>query len=116
MKNDFTDITRALFVFEKTCWNCNAPEPELHHILGRVSNSPLNAYPLCRKNCHSFHIEMKSEENKYKFLKQTFRFLCDPNNQYRFTKKDNKFMEDNRKYYEKIVKEVKEEFGQKQLL
>ena len=100
LKNKFNDNTRALFIFETTCWNCGRPNPELHHILGRVSDSPLNAYPLCQEYCHSKHIEMKSENNIRKFLKQTIKFLCDPNNNYDFTKKDIEFYREHIKYYE----------------
>ncbi len=85
MKNNFTDEVRAEFIFETTCWRCNRSNPELHHILGRVSNSILNAYPLCRK-CHSKHIEMMNEENKKKFLNETIRFLLA--NDYMFKMKD----------------------------
>lgn len=100
MKNNFTEETRAEFIFETTCWKCNRPNPELHHILGRVSNSPLNAYPLCRK-CHSCHIKMISEDNKKKFLNETIRFLLA--NNYKFKMKDYLFYIKNEKYYEKKV-------------
>jgi len=100
MKNNFTEETRAEFIFETTCWRCNRPNPELHHILGRESNSPLNAYPLCRM-CHSKHIEMISEENKKKFLNETIRFLV--KNNYKFKRKDIDFYLRHKKYYEKKV-------------
>ena len=100
MKNNFTEETRSIFIFETTCWKCNRPNPELHHILGRVNDSPLNAYPLCRK-CHSKHIEMISEENKKKFLNETIRFLLA--NNYMFKMKDYLFYIKNEKYYEKKV-------------
>ena len=100
MKNNFTEETRAEFIFETTCWKCNRPNPELHHILGRVSNSILNAYPLCRK-CHLKHIETMSEENKKKFLNETIRFLVE--NNYKFKQKDIDFYLRHKKYYEKKV-------------
>lgn len=100
MKNNFTEETRAEFIFETTCWKCNRPNPELHHILGRVSNSILNAYPLCRK-CHLKHIETMSEENKKKFLNETIRFLV--KNNYKFKRKDIDFYLRHKKYYEKKV-------------
>ena len=100
MKNNFTEETRAEFIFENTCWKCNRPNPELHHILGRVNDSPLNAYPLCR-TCHSKHIEMMSEENKKKFLNETIRFLV--KNNYKFKRKDIDFYLRHKKYYEKKV-------------
>jgi hypothetical protein len=96
LKNPFSDETRALFIFENTCWNCNRPNPELHHILGRVSSSPLNAYPLC-PTCHSRHIEMKGEENIRKFLRQTITFLVSIN--YKFNEKDIAFYEKYKERY-----------------
>jgi hypothetical protein len=104
MKNNFTNETRGEFIFETTCWRCNRPNPELHHILGRESNSPLNAYPLCRV-CHDKHIEMMGDQNIRNFLKETLLFLIKGG--YKFTQEDYKFMEDNRRYYEKIIKELK---------
>lgn len=100
MKNNFTEETRAEFIFETTCWKCDRPNPELHHILGRCSNSILNAYPLCR-TCHSHHIEMISEDNKKKFLNETIRFLV--KNNYKFKQKDIDFYLIHKKYYEKKV-------------
>lgn len=104
LRNPFSDETRSLFIFETTCWKCNRPSPELHHILGRTSSSPLNAYPLC-PTCHSKHIEMKGDQNIRNFLKETLLFLIKEG--YKFTPEDYKFMEDNRRYYEKIIKELK---------
>lgn len=43
---------------------------------------------------------MKGEKNIRKFLKQTIKFLCDPNNNYEFTKKDIEFYNKYKKYYE----------------
>jgi len=98
LRNDFSDETRALFCFETTCWNCGRPNPELHHILGRVSNSPLNAYPLCQEHCHSKHIEMKSSDNISKFLSETISFLV--KNNYRFNEGDIKFYQKYKHCYE----------------
>ena len=97
IKNDFTDETKALFVFVDTCWRCDRPNPEPHHILKRVSNSPLNLYPLCR-TCHSKHTEMMSEPNKKKFLNETIRFLAKSG--YKWKEKDLEFYINNRKYYD----------------
>ena len=107
LKNDFSNETRGLFSFETTCWRCGRPNPELHHCLGRISSSPLNAYPLCR-TCHDQHILMKSDQNIRKFLQQTIKFLCDQNNCYTFTKKDIEFYEKYKPYYQKRIKEVGE--------
>ena len=97
MKNDFTEETRAEFAFETTCWRCNRPNPEPHHICGRISNSALNLYPLCR-TCHSNHGEMKSEPNKKKFLNETIRFLA--KNGYKWQPKDIEFYLKHKKYYD----------------
>jgi len=97
MKNNFTEETRIEFIFEDTCWRCNRPNPELHHILGRCSDSVLNAYPLCRM-CHDKHIEMKSEPNKKKFLNETIRFLA--KNNYNWKIEDIKFYLTYKKYYD----------------
>jgi len=51
--NNFSDETRALFIFENSCWLCGSNQNlELDHILGRVSNSPYNAFVICRI-CHT---------------------------------------------------------------
>jgi len=97
MKNNFTDEVRAEFIFENTCWRCNRPNPELHHILGRCSNSILNAYPLCR-TCHSKHSEMTKEPNKKKFLNETIRFLAKSG--YKWKIEDIKFYLTYKKYYD----------------
>ena len=97
MKNNFTDEVRAEFIFETTCWRCNRPNPELHHILGRCSNSILNAYPLCR-TCHYCHIKMMKEPNKKKFLNETIRFLAKSG--YKWKQEDLEFYLNNRKYYD----------------
>ena len=97
MKNNFSEETRAEFIFETTCWRCNRPNTDLHHILGRESNSSLNAYPLCRM-CHDKHIEMKSEPNKKKFLNETIRFLAKSG--YSWRAKDAEFYLKNKKYYD----------------
>lgn len=57
LKNNFSQETRNLFIdVEYLCFLCggngqDSGGMELHHILGRESNSPYNASPLC-KECH----------------------------------------------------------------
>lgn len=74
---------------------------ELHHILGRVSESPYNAAPLSnkshapegRKNLPAIH----SYETRSKYLQRTKRYLDSIN--YQPTKEDEVFIEKNKKYY-----------------
>lgn len=100
LRNDFSELTRALYIFEKVCWNCGREASELHHVMSRTSNSPLNAYVICRK-CHENYTSL----SKYELLKKAFIFLIRKN--YKFKERDYIFMENNRIYYEKIIKEIK---------
>lgn len=65
LKNPFTDETRALFLdVQYDCWKCGSNQGvEAHHIFGRMSNSPLNLAPLCRK-CHEA-VTHSDYEQKY---------------------------------------------------
>jgi len=94
LKNNFSDITRALYSFEHNCWVCGSNDScELHHILGRVSSSPFNASVLCRK-CHEKYTTISKE----KLLKKAIKFCIsegyEPNNT------DITFYKDNKKLYE----------------
>lgn len=57
LRNPFSDATRELFwEVRYRCFGCGGNGQdcggmELHHIFGRVSASPYNAAPLC-KRCH----------------------------------------------------------------
>ncbi len=94
MKNNFSDITRALYSFEHNCWVCGSNQGcELHHILGRVSASPFNACVVCRK-CH----EKATTLNKSKLLKMAIKFCI--REQYDPNKTDIKFYQENKKLYE----------------
>jgi hypothetical protein len=96
LKNDFSLKTRALFCYEYNCWECGRSDKgvELHHILGRVSSSPLNCCPLCR-SCHQKEVWLL--ENKKKWLKKCLKHLLKDN--YLLDKKDLCFYQENRKYY-----------------
>lgn len=89
MKNPFSEKTRWLFVQDGyvKCFECGRNQAELHHILGRISNSPLNAIPLCRK-CHNAG-NIHSPEKEREYLNKTFRYLVEIN--YIMTKKDGEF-------------------------
>ena len=53
LKNPFPSEVRELYIFENCCHECGSNQMlELHHILSRVSSSPLNCRLLCHK-CHT---------------------------------------------------------------
>ena len=93
-KNPFSNATRLLFMewhgFIK-CFDCGRTDrgAELHHILKRVSASPLNAIPLCWK-CHNAGDIHRSERQR-KYLKRTFNYL--QKIKYIFTIRDEKFLD-----------------------
>lgn len=95
LKNDFPPEVRSLFTFQNYCMECMGNQMiELHHILGRTSNSPLNAYVLCHK-CHEKG--QGSWEKKAKRLRQTLYYLVEK--EYVFTDKDRQFYQNNGRYY-----------------
>lgn len=66
LKNNFNDNVRNLFTHHWYCILCGSNQMlELHHILGRISDSAFNAAPLCHE-CHS-HIGHTQEEHKQIF-------------------------------------------------
>ena len=59
LKNNFTSKTRTLFMDVYGCSKCGSNQMvELDHIFGRLSNSPLNASPVCRE-CHQDKVESR---------------------------------------------------------
>ena len=106
MKNNFSQETRDLFDFGGYCldWEDGFNDSDcLHHILGRVSNSPYNAAPLNnkrnhqpegRKNLHSIH----SFEVRSKYLVKTKKHLDSIG--YEPNEKDLEFIKQNKKYYD----------------
>lgn len=96
LKNPFPREVINIYTFEYACSECGRCDRplELHHILGRVSNSALNSILLCSK-CHK---ELPCQRGyKEKWLEYTIRFLLSKN--YQLTEKDIKFFEENRKLY-----------------
>lgn len=73
LKNSFSDSTRALFMDCYACFKCGSNQNlELHHIFGRISNSPFNAAPVCR-NCHDKILH--TFEERFPLLRTNMRFL-----------------------------------------
>jgi len=66
LSNPFSDEVRNLFLYDYSCENCNRSDKglELHHIVGRSSNSCLNAILLCL-DCHKVCGHSQEEESKY---------------------------------------------------
>lgn len=90
LKHPFTQQTRELFRDAQWTWFncCGNNMVELNHTVGRVSNSPVNASPLCR-GCHS-HVGHSNEEEKALF-KKTLKYLAQRS--YEFTDEDRAFMD-----------------------
>lgn len=98
MKNNFTENTRLLFFYNYDCFWCGQNGWDaLHHILGRVSDSPLNASPIHNLKCHIGNGSLDSFDNRSKLLKKTKRFLEEEG--YVLTDKDKEFLEENKQYY-----------------
>ena len=87
--NPFTERTRELFIWNYSCWQCWKSKPlTLHHIYKRISNSPLNACPICQ-DCHEKG-DIHSAEKREKYLTKTIKFLKEQD--YKMTKKDIEFL------------------------
>ena len=91
MTNDFTEKTRDLFFWNKKCWWCKKQHANcLHHILGRISNSPLNAAPLNNFECHIGNGKLASIKVQGQLLRKTLKYL--EKNNYTLTQEDHLFM------------------------
>lgn len=89
MRNDFTENTRALFIWNYSCFECGRSKPlTLHHIFRRISKSPLNAAPLCQ-SCHEVG-DIHSDKKRVKYLLKTISFLWKQN--YKLNKSDKEFL------------------------
>jgi len=98
MKNEFTEGTRELFFWNNKCWVCGMTHANcLHHVLGRISNSPLNAAPLNNFECHIGNGKLSQFEVKKKLLKKTLDYLLE--NGYALTKEDKRFKNKYKRYY-----------------
>jgi len=107
MKFDFSEKTRELFLLGgyMNDWEDGRNDADaLHHILGRVSNSPYNAAPLNNRRNHQPEGRqglpaIHSFDVRSKYLIKTKKFLDSIG--YKPTKQDTNFLEKNKKYYEK---------------
>lgn len=99
LRNNFNHETRGLFFYNRKCFWCEQQHgwDALHHILGRVSSSPLNACPINNNLCHISNGCLDSFENKSILLKKTFAYLI--KNEYQLTTEDKQFVKDNKQYY-----------------
>lgn len=123
LKNDFPEKVRQLFNLWGYCYSFESGRNDadcLHHILGRVSNSPYNACPLHNWREHMpewrqtmWLIDIHDFSVRSKYLRAVKEFLdmqwYEPNEE------DIKFLEENKKYYEepktKTEKEAEEQTG-----
>lgn len=96
LANPFSIDTRLLYLGVWICWECgqNGQQRgglELHHIMGRNSDSPCNSALLC-KQCHAGMCHSQEEEQRL-FLK-TMKFLKAI--RYQMTATDMYFIEHNK--------------------
>lgn len=103
LRNDFSEETRALFIYNFECWVCGKNTWNAgHHILGRglgdsnLENSPLNFAPICNETCHLN--KGFNEEDKKIMLQKTIKWLFKQG--YKLTKKDEKFIIKYYRYYQ----------------
>lgn len=88
LKNNFSEDTRNLFLYHQYCQNCMSNNmPSIHHIAGRLSDSPLNAVVLCH-DCHAKCGHSEEEETKYFKIAHTFH----TRNDYQVTEEDKTFI------------------------
>lgn len=99
MRNNFSEETRELFFWTNICWWCDRSHANcLHHILGRLSDSPLNAAPINNFECHIGNGKLSLFDTKKNLLNKTLDFLLESN--YTLTKEDKQFKKRHSKYYE----------------
>ena len=107
LQNPFPQETREIFRdVQYFCFICgkngsDVGGTELHHILGRVSNSAFNAAVLCKK-CH-YHIKHSKEEHKF-LLNKTARYVAKKIKQYEYRprREDFEFVDKYSEYYDDL--------------
>ena len=98
LRNPFTDETRRLFMYDYACHWCGQNNWDAaHHILGRVSNSPLNFCLIHNITCHIGNYALDSFESRSKLLKQTLQYLIGEG--YILTEEDIEFKNKYSQYY-----------------
>lgn len=99
MRNPFTTETRELFRYNHECSWCGMNQPDaLHHIMGRVSSSPLNASPIHNMKCHIGNGTLENDESRSRLLKWTLEYLYKDG--YKFTPEDEEFYQTYARLYE----------------
>jgi hypothetical protein len=98
LKNNFSDETREIFVWTYECWVCGMNRQDAaHHILGRISASPLNFAPVHNTRCHIGNGNLSTFVMQNQLLKKTFDFL--QRRKYLLTAEDKKFIKNNIRHY-----------------
>lgn len=108
MKNDFTEKTRQLFDLGgySRSWETGRNDADcLHHILGRVSNSPYNACPLNNFREHQPEGRISLKLPAITNFRACSRYLIKTKDylnqiEYKPNEKDLQFLEKNKKYYD----------------
>jgi len=97
LRNPFSLNTRNLFLYVYSCFLCRRSDRglELHHIVGRDSNSAFNACPLCTV-CHAIMKHTQEEERELFFI--VFKFLF--TEKYKPDENDYSFL---KKYWDRLV-------------
>jgi len=106
MNNNFEKGTFDLFDRGgyAVCWERGTNDADcLHHILGRVSDSPYNAAPLNNKDSHmpegrKNRLPIHHEDVRRQYLKKTKLYLDSIG--YQPTDKDLDFLKQNERYYQ----------------
>lgn len=99
LRNAFSQESRMLFFYHYDCLWCGQNGWDaLHHILGRVSTSPLNACPIHNLKCHIGNSALDSFESRSKLLKNVRNILLLTG--YVFTTEDKQFIIKYKKYYD----------------
>jgi len=105
LRNDWRKKTYYLFEDAK-CWWCDSAAKKdervdaLHHILGRCSNSPLNACPIHNFHCHIGNGKLSWKETKIDLLQKNIDFLSQTD--YELTEKDEEFIKNHEELYSEV--------------
>lgn len=109
MRNNFTQKTRELFIDVPCCICGGFQANALHHIMGRISNSPYNAAPIHNQRCHlnkdgkMGRGDLNRKDRRLLLLERT-AFYLNIIQAYQPTRKDEEFMDYViSKYYEEAA-------------